>query len=58
MYKEGQGVEQNFKEAEKWLGLAAGQGMAKAQYELAVLMLRKGMIDRAKSATAIEGDHR
>jgi TPR repeat protein len=58
MYKEGRGVEQNFKEAEKWLGLAAGQGIEKAQYELAVLMLRKAMIDRAKSATATEGDHR
>ena len=42
MYKDGRGVAENFKEAEKWLRLAAGQGVDKAQYELlAVVLLRK-----------------
>jgi TPR repeat protein len=58
MYKEGRGIEKNFNEDEKWLGLAAGQGIEKAQNELAVLMLRKAMVERVKLATATEGDHR
>jgi hypothetical protein len=43
--------------SEKWLRMAASQGIEKAQYELAVVLLRKEMMDRAKSATVVSGKH-
>jgi TPR repeat protein len=57
MYKDGRGVVQNFKEAEKWLRLAAGQGVEKAQYELAIVLLRKAMIESSKVTNATSGNH-
>ena len=41
MYRNGQGVPQDYKEAAKWYGKAAAQGLAKAQVKLA-LMYAKG----------------
>ena len=37
MYKKGQGVPQDYSEAENWLRLAADQGHANAQNELGIL---------------------
>jgi TPR repeat protein len=37
MYDDGQGVEQDFKEAVKWYRLAADQGLANAQHNLGVM---------------------
>ena len=37
MYQQGQGVNQDDKQAVKWLRLAAKQGFAKAQYNLGVM---------------------
>ena len=37
MYYNGQGVVQDYAEAEKWFRLAAAQGIANAQYNLGVL---------------------
>jgi TPR repeat protein len=57
MHKDGRGFAQNFKEAEKWLRLAAGQGVEKAQYELAVVLLRKAMIESSRVTNATPGNH-
>ena len=52
MYRDGQGMPQNYAEAMKWFRLAADQGLADAQYELA-RMYNKGQGVRPDYSEAV-----